>query len=60
MDDDAISALVDQRDFARSAKNYAEADAIKARLLAIRNGFYRIALLDEPTGTFWYWTARTE
>jgi cysteinyl-tRNA synthetase len=54
--DAAIDALVTERDEARQRKDYARADAIKAELLAVRSGFYRIALLDEPQGTFWYWT----
>ena len=55
-----IDALVAERDEAREAKDYARADAIRARLSDIREGTaipYRVALLDQPSGTFWYWTA---
>jgi cysteinyl-tRNA synthetase len=59
MTDEQIDALVAERDAARKRKDYARADTIKAQLMAVREGSvlpYRIALLDEPLGTFWYWT----
>lgn len=56
MTDDEITRLVTERDALRRAGDYAAADAIKARLLEVRQGMYGLALLDEPGGTFWHWT----
>jgi cysteinyl-tRNA synthetase len=56
-----IDAVVAERERARQMKDYALADRLKQQLLAIREGTvipYRIALLDEPSGTFWYWTTQ--
>jgi cysteinyl-tRNA synthetase len=57
MDNAQIDALVEERDTARAMKDYARADEIREQLSEVRLGFYRIALLDEPSGTFWHWTA---
>ena len=59
MTNEEIDVLVAERDEARKLKDWAKADAIKERLFAVRIGMYRIALLDEPGGTFWHWTADT-
>lgn len=57
MPDEEIDRLVMERDEARRARDFARADAIRDRLLALRAGYLRLALLDEPGGTFWYWSA---
>jgi cysteinyl-tRNA synthetase len=51
-----IDGAVAARDEARKQKDFARADEIKAELLAIREGFYRVALNDEEGGTRWHWT----
>jgi cysteinyl-tRNA synthetase len=53
-----IDAIVAEREEARRQRDFARADEIKARLTSVRWGMYRIALLDEPSGTYWYWTAK--
>lgn len=53
---DEIEALVQQREAARKARDWARADAIREQLRAIRFGSFRVAILDEPQGPFWYWT----
>jgi cysteinyl-tRNA synthetase len=57
MNDKEIDTLVAARDKARKAHDYATADAIRDQLLSLRSGYLRLALLDEPNGTFWYWTS---
>ncbi|MGI9229164.1 MAG: cysteine--tRNA ligase [Gammaproteobacteria bacterium] len=47
-DDAGVQALIDQRDAAKAAKNYAEADQIRERLQAMG-----IILEDSATGTSW-------
>lgn len=58
MTNEEIDRLVAERDEARKQKDWACADAIKAQLLAVREGMYCVALQDEPGGTFWYWTTK--
>ena len=47
--DDEIDALVQRRDEARSARDFAEADRIRAELAG-----RGITLEDTPTGTVWH------
>jgi cysteinyl-tRNA synthetase len=54
MTNDEIDRLVKERDDARARGDFATADAIRKRLTTGQG--WRIALLDEPQGTFWYWT----
>jgi cysteinyl-tRNA synthetase len=55
---DDIVRLVRLRDEARARGDYAQADELRRELMAELDGMYRLALLDEPDGTtFWYWTA---
>jgi cysteinyl-tRNA synthetase len=60
MTDAEITALVHERDRARLRRDWKLADEIKAHLMSLSSGMYRLALLDEPQGTFWYWTARRD
>ena len=48
LDEGAIQQQIDARAAAKAAKNFAEADRIRAELLAAR-----IVLKDSPTGTTW-------
>lgn len=59
-DDDTIDRLVKERHEARRAKDWDRADKIRKALEAMGTREYRIALLDEPDGTFWYWSRRLE
>jgi cysteinyl-tRNA synthetase len=48
LDEATIASLIDQRDAAKKAKNFAEADRIRDGLLA-----QGVVLKDSPTGTTW-------
>lgn len=51
-----VDALVREREAARQARDFARADALRERIMAISTGRYRVTILDEPSGPFWYWT----
>jgi cysteinyl-tRNA synthetase len=52
-----IDRKVRDRDLLRACGNYPAADRLRQEIESIVDGIYRVALLDEPEGTFWYWTA---
>ena len=56
MTNDQIDNLVKERDEARKGKDWSRADEIRDQLASIAFGDWRVKLLDEPNGTFWYWT----
>lgn len=51
-----IERMVRDRDLMRAGGNYPAADRMRQEIESIVDGNYRVALLDEPEGTFWYWT----
>ena len=53
-----IDTLAATRTSARLRGDYATADALRDRLLAIRVGMYTVALDDEREGGTWHWTVR--
>jgi cysteinyl-tRNA synthetase len=52
-----IERMVRDRDLLRTCGNFPAADRLRQEIESIVDGMYRISLIDEPTGTFWYWTA---
>lgn len=53
-----IDRMVRDRDLLRTSGNYPAADKLRREIESIVEGMYRVALLDEPEGTYWYWTVR--
>ena len=53
-----IDALVKQRDEARKVRDFETADRLRQQIAGLAHDGWHIELLDEPAGTFWYWTQR--
>lgn len=58
MTPEEIDARVAEMDRRRAGKDYAEADRIRAELLAFRSGRWRLVLSTGTGGTEWHWTTR--
>lgn len=54
--DHEIARLVQDRNLMRKCGNYIAADKLREKIESITENGYRVAILDEVDGSFWYWT----